>query len=326
MNTKERAAQISVGSNTLLVILKLVVGVLTGSISVLSEALHSAIDLLAALIALASVRISSRPADDDHRYGHGKVENLSALVEGLLIIVAAVWIVYEAVHKLSLPHEAPATGLGLLVMGASSGINWLVSGYLFRVSKAEDSMALEADAMHLRADVWTSVGVFVGLLLVQFTGLAWLDPVAAILVAGMIVKAGWDLCVQALSPLIDARLPQEEEDEIVQLIEQHSGNFVEFHDLRTRRAGAERHVDFHLVVHGSQQLEVVHRLCDEIEGAIAERFPSASVLIHPEPCPVDCDLCQGERPLRSRMGGSAPRRLRLRGGQMRRELIGDPVR
>lgn len=280
---KVQAARLSVVSNLLLVALKLSVGLATGSVSVVSEAIHSGIDLVAAIIALFSVRISSRPADREHNYGHGKVENLSALVEGALILLAAGWIMAEAVQKLTQGHGAPLVGPGMAVMGFSALLNWYVSGFLFRVARDEDSMALEADALHLRTDVWTSLGVFGGLLLVKLTGLTWLDPVVAMAVAGLIALAGWDLCRQALSPLVDARLPQNEEREIIRLIEEHHGEFVEYHDLRTRRSGPFRHVDFHLVVPGDRPLAEVHRLCDQIEGAIQGRFPRTHVLIHPEP-------------------------------------------
>lgn len=283
MDAKVRAARVSVASNVTLVILKLIVGLAVGSVSVISEAIHSGVDLLAALIALFSVRVSSRPADRDHAYGHGKVENLSALVEGALILLAAVWIVVEAVRKLKTGEGADMVVPGILVMGLSALGNWFVSRHLFRVAKAEESMALQADALHLRTDVWTSAGVSGGLLLVQITHLHWLDPVVAMCVACLICKAGWDLCMEALHPLVDARLPAVEEQEIVLLIERYRGQYVNFHDLRTRRAGAVRHVDFHLVVRGDQPLAEVHGLCDQIETAILDRYPTAHVLIHPEP-------------------------------------------
>lgn len=290
MNAKVYAARFSVGSNLFLVVAKLTIGLLTGSVSVLSEAIHSAIDMVAAIIALFSVRVASRPADEVHQYGHGKVENLSALVEGVLVLIAAGWIVYEAVHKLLAPHAAPEVLLGILIMGISSLLNFFVSGYLFRVSKKEHSMALAADAVHLRTDVWTSLGVFFGLFLVKVTKLAWLDPAVALAVAVMITKAGLDLCREALHPLVDARLPDEDEKEIIRLIEQHIGGFARFENLRTRQSGSEQHVDFHLLFPGSRTLEEVHRVCDAIEASVREQFPQAHVLIHPEPCPDDCEL------------------------------------
>ena len=325
VNRKVQAARFSVASNSLLVVGKLGVGMAIGSVSVISEAIHSGIDLLAALIALVSVRVSSRPADEDHRYGHGKVENLSALVEGVLIIVAAGWIIYEALRKLSGGHAVPNVSAGLWVMGASATLNWFVSGLLFRVAKSEESAALEADAMHLRTDVWTSVGVFGGLLAVRFSGLPWLDPAVALLVAVMIIKAGLELSIQAFKPLLDSPLSEAEEDEIIALIEQSSDEFVDYHDLRTRQAGSERHVDFHLVVHGKRSLEEVHRLCDRIEGAICHRFPTAQVLIHPEPCEEDCEVCRSARAGTARQGGG-PRRLKPRGHLVRRQLDTDPLR
>ncbi|HEY3368031.1 MAG TPA: cation diffusion facilitator family transporter [Symbiobacteriaceae bacterium] len=290
MNAKVYAARFSVGSNLFLVFAKLAIGLLSGSVSVLSEAIHSAIDLVAAIIALFSVRVASQPADEDHHYGHGKVENLSALVEGVLVLVAAGWIVYEALHKLLQPHAAPEVLLGMLVMAISSALNFFVSGYLLRVARKERSMALLADAVHLRTDVWTSLGVFFGLFLVKLTGFPWLDPVVAIAVAVMITKAGLDLCREALHPLVDAKLPEAEEQEIIGVIEQHTGGFAQFHNLRTRQSGSEQHVDFHLTFPGSRTLEEVHKVCDEIEAAVREKFPQAHVLIHPEPCPEDCDV------------------------------------
>lgn len=283
MNQKVKAARVSVASNVLLVVLKLAVGAAVGSVSVMSEAIHSAVDLLAAVIALLSVRVSNRPADGDHAYGHGKVENLSALVEGALILVAAGWIIIEAAKKLRSGEGALMLAPGMAVMALSAGVNWLVSAYLFRVAREQESMALAADALHLRTDVWTSLGVLGGLALVQVTGLRWLDPVVAIGVALFIARAGFDMCREALQPLVDARLPVEEEAEIMRLIERYRSWYVDIHDLRTRRSGSVRHVDFHLVVPGDRPLEEVHQLCDLIEGAIHERYPSSHVLIHPEP-------------------------------------------
>ncbi|MDB4897516.1 MAG: cation efflux family protein [Firmicutes bacterium] len=289
---KQQAATLSVASNTLLVILKVLAGLASGSVSILSEAIHSGIDLIAAIIAMFSVRAASVPADEQHRYGHGKIENFSALVEGFLIIVAAGWIIWEAIRKLRGAHGAPEVGVGLWVMGASAAVNWFISSYLIRVAKTEDSMALHADGMHLRTDVYTSLGVFVGLLMVRITGIGWLDPVVALIVAVMITHAGWELCREAIQPLLDARLPKQEETRIASLIESNANEFISFHGLRTRRAGSERYIDFHLVVHRSWSLEHVHQLCDRIEQAIQAEFPRSEVLIHPEPCDPRCPNCE----------------------------------
>jgi cation diffusion facilitator family transporter len=290
VSNKLKAARLSVTSNTLLVLIKLVAGLLSGSVSILSESIHSGIDLVAAIIAMVAVRAASQPADEQHRYGHGKIENLSALAEGFLIIFAAGWIIWEALRKLLGAHAAPEVSIGLWVMGASVLVNWFISGYLMRVAKDEDSMALHADAMHLRTDVWTSLGVFIGLVAVKVTGIAWLDPVAALAVAVMIIKSGLELSREAIEPLIDAELPREEEARIVACIQRYATEYVSFHDLRTRRSGGERYVDFHLVAHRDVPLEAVHRLCDQIEEAIQTQFPRCQVLIHQEPSDDDSPL------------------------------------
>jgi cation diffusion facilitator family transporter len=295
LGQKVRAAWVSVGSNLVLVAAKLTVGLMTGAVSVLSEAINSAVDVVAAVITLVGVRVASQPADQEHRYGHGKVENVTALIEGLLILTAAGWILYEAAHRLGENAEAPWAAPALWVMGLSALTKYLVSGYLFRVAQSQDSAALRADAVNLQADVWSSLAVFTGLLLVHITAIRWIDPILAMAVAGVVARSGWRLVCDALKELIDVSLPDEEEEEIVQIIEQYSEGYLEFHDLRTRRAGAERHIDFHLVVHGSRPLQAVHRLCDQIEAAIEERFVHAQVLIHPEPCGENCDVCSGRR-------------------------------
>lgn len=283
LNRRARAARVSVISNTTLVIAKIGVGWLSGSVSVMSEAVHSGLDLIAALIAVAAILVASRPADADHRYGHGKVENLSALAEAVLIVVAAIGIVGEAARKLLAGHALPAVGPAMWVMGGSAVVNLLVSAYLAKVAREEDSAALHADAMHLRTDVWTSVAIFVGLALVKLTGLAWLDPALALVVAGMICKAGWDLSRTALRPLLDEQLPSRDQALIRDVLAGYAQRFVEIHDLRTRQSGRDRYVDFHLVVDGDSPLETVHTLCDEIEQAIKQRLPTCEVLIHPEP-------------------------------------------
>jgi len=291
-NKKILVATLSVVSNTLLVSGKVLIGFLTGSVSILSEGIHSGIDLIAAIIAFFSVRESGRPADERHRYGHGKIENISGTVEAVLIIVAALWIMYEAVSKLRHPGEVEQLGWGIAVMAISSIVNLFVSTILMRTAKQTDSIALEADAMHLRTDVYTSLGVMVGLAAIKLTGITILDPIAAIAVALLIIKAGIDLTKQAFFPLVDVSLPEDEEQEIISIIESYSTNYLEFHKLRTRKAGSERHIDLHLVVPKDFSIRHVHSLCDLIEGELKRRFPGAQVLIHTEPCaPEQCKNC-----------------------------------
>lgn len=291
MDPRVSAARISVLSNTLLVVAKLAVGLAIQSVSIISEAIHSGLDLVAAGIAFWSVQQAAKPADQTHKYGHGKIENLSGAAEALLIFVAAVWIVSEAVHKLRYGGDVGSVTWGLAVMGASALVNTGVSRHLFRVAKKTDSMALQADALHLSTDVFTSLGVFGGLILLHFTGLWWLDPAVAVGVALLIMKAAYELFLQAVQPLADVKLPDEEEAEVVAILERHAGEYVSWHSLRTRKAGAQRHIDLHLVAHRNESLGDVHHLCDQIEAEIEGRFPGASVLIHPEPCDDACAKC-----------------------------------
>ncbi len=289
------AARWSVLSNVILVALKLAVGFSTGAVSVLSEAVHSGVDLLAAVIAFFAVRIAARPPDHDHQFGHGKFENISALVEGLLIIVAAGWILYESISELLAQHYISFVLPGVAVMALSAVVNLVVSGHLYKVAGATGSMALEADALHLRTDVYTSVGVLFGLLLVQLTGWQWLDAATAIVVALMILRSAVALIRRAFWPLVDARLSPGEESAIEGVLAQHAGDYLDWHALRTRRAGADRYIDFHLVLHQRMPLGEVHGLCDRLEQALRAALPAVHVLIHPEPCDESCPECAPAR-------------------------------
>ena len=193
MDEKIRTASLSIISNTCLITMKLIVGIITGSVSILSEAIHSTMDLIAAIISFFSVKISAKPADAEHPYGHGKFENVSGVIESLLIFVASLWIIIEAVKKIISGEEVGSSALGFFVMFFSAGINFLVSKRLYRVAKKTDSIALEADALHLKTDVFTSLGVGAGLLLIWITKLHFLDPVIAILVALFILKEALNL-------------------------------------------------------------------------------------------------------------------------------------
>lgn len=297
---KSRAALISVGSNTVLVLAKLAVGVVIGSVSVISEAVHSAVDLLAAIIALVAVRRSGRPADEGHAFGHGKLENLSGLAEALLIFVAAGWIVWEAVDRLLHPAPLDLPVVGVLVMAVSAGVNVAVSRHLFRVGRETSSQALLADAWHLRTDVWTSLGVMVGLGLVALgawflpgADLHWLDPAVALGVALLIVHAAWRLTVESGRDLLDQSLPADERAWIRARILEGLPQVRSLHRLRTRRAGAECFVDFHLVVDASLTVAESHAIADRAEALIRERYPRGSVVVHVEPCEGACSqACQ----------------------------------
>lgn len=294
---KRRAARFSVLSNTLLVVAKLVVGLVSGSVSVLSEAIHSGIDLIAAIIAWYSVRESGKPADEDHHYGHGKIENVAGTIEALLIFCAAFYIIYEALHKLKTGVVAIENlGLGAAVMAVSAIANYLVSRHLLNVAAATDSVALEADAMHLRTDVYTSAGVLAGLILIKLTGIVLLDPIVAIVVALMIVKAAWDLTKSAFFHILDVKLPEDEEAVIHDVLQNHREHIIEYHKLRTRKSGHIRHIDMHLVVPRQMTVESGHALSHEISEDIEKSLPYSHVLVHIEPCPGGCERCSVECP------------------------------
>jgi cation diffusion facilitator family transporter len=291
-NLKTRAAFLSIISNTILIAIKLVVGIMMQSVSVMSEAVHSGIDLVAAIIAWFSVRESGKPADDEHQFGHGKIENVAGTIEAVLIFGAAFYIIWEAVHKLRAgAFEIESLGLGAMVMGISAFANYLVSRHLLSVAVKTDSVALEADGMHLRTDVYTSVGVFGGLVAIKLTGIAMLDPLIAIAVALMIIKAAWDLTKTAFFHILDVRLPNDEEAVIHDVMAEHSHQYLEYHKLRTRKSGHTRHIDMHLVVPKKMTVEAGHNLSHAITDDIEARLAYSHILIHIEPCKCECEGC-----------------------------------
>ena len=292
---KISAALLSVISNITLMTAKIVVGFLIGSVSIISEAIHSGIDLLAAVIALISVKTSSIPADEEHPFGHGKIENISGTVEALLIFIAAIWIIYEAARKLIHPEPLEAVGWGIIVMLASVFINFVVSENLFRVGRETDSVALQADAWHLRTDVYTSAGVLVSLAIIgigrQYRPdlyLDWLDPVAALAVAAIILRAAYNLTVQSARDLMDVQLPREEAAWIRGLILEQRPVIRGFHQMRTRKAGHFRFIEVHIQVDSKMFVDDAHRLTQKISGRIRDKYPDSTVTIHVEPCRGDC--------------------------------------
>jgi cation diffusion facilitator family transporter len=298
---KTMVAALSVASNTTLVTLKIVVGIITGSVSIISEGIHSGVDLIAAIIALFAVRQSGKPADEHHPFGHGKFENISGTVEALLIFVAAIWIIYEAIKKLTHPEPLEALGWGVGLMFFSAVANTVVSNKLFKIGKASDSVALQADAWHLRTDVYTSLGVMIGLAIVWIgewffphADLHWVDPVAAIAVALLIFKAAYSLTIESARDLLDISLPVDEEEWIRDQIRQWSPTVRGFHKLRTRKSGSHRFIQFHLRVDAIMPISESHEIHDKIVAAIKERFPESMVTIHMEPCQADPTTCAGE--------------------------------
>jgi cation diffusion facilitator family transporter len=279
---KTRAARVSIYSNTSLTLLKLVAGFLSGSVSVLSEAIHSASDLLASWLAFFAVRVSDRPADHDHPYGHGKAESLSGLAEALLIFGAAAYIIYESIARLvqrSAPHSPD---IGIAVMAVSAVVNTIVAAYLFRVARKTDSLALLADAEHLRTDVLTSLGVLVGLVMVSVTGWGALDPLVAIVVALIIVRAAWVLTHSAMAPLMDRHLPQDDLDAVREILDSEEC-VRDYHKLRSRKSGSHRYIDAHVLMDDHLSLLEAHDLTEKVEDRIRQRLPNTEITLHTEP-------------------------------------------
>lgn len=283
------AANVSIASNSLLVTGKVIVGILGGSMAVLSEALHSLVDLLAAVMARYAVGKSQQPADDRHPHGHGKFESVSGTVEGFLVFSAAGLIWIAAGHRLSEGGEVSESLAGIVVMVVSAVVNIAVSRYLFRVAKAAGSVALEADAVHLRADVWTSIGVVGGLVAIRLTGLHVLDPLVAIVVGAVIAGEGWAISRRAIGQLLDEALPDEEQEAVRGVLSEHYETIAGFHKLRSRRAGPQRHVDVHVEMCRKLPLQEVHDTCSHLEEDIRGEYPNTDVLIHPEPCDGACE-------------------------------------
>jgi cation diffusion facilitator family transporter len=282
--TKARAASISIASNLLLIALKIAAGAITGSIAILTEAVHSSIDLVASVIALVSVRKADEPPDREHPYGHEKAENLAAAIEGILILIGAAVIVYEATHRLVIGAQVDRLGVGLAVVGFSAVANLGVSAYLGRRARALRSAALEGDAAHLRTDALTSIGVFVGLGLVVITGSDVFDPIAALVVAVAIVGAGLRILTRSSRVLMDEAPPPEELDRIEDAIARaRPEEIVGYHKLRARRAGARRYIDLHVQFRDGTTLEDAHGMAHRLRDAIEAEIPDSDVLIHVEP-------------------------------------------
>ncbi|MGH2965452.1 MAG: cation diffusion facilitator family transporter [Solirubrobacterales bacterium] len=281
---KTGAAALSVASNSLLIALKIAAGAITGSIAIITEAAHSAVDLIASVIALVSVRKADEPPDPEHPYGHEKVENLAAAIEGMLILVGAGIIVYEATRRLVVGAHVENIGVGIAVIGFSAVANLFVSRFLQRRADEERSAALEADAAHLRTDVLTSVGVLAGLALVQVTGNAVFDPITALVVAGVIVFAGLRILTGSSRVLVDEAPPPEELDRIEAAIAgARPPEMVGYHKLRARRAGARSYIDLHVQFRSGTTLEDAHALAHRLRAAIEAEIQGSEVLIHVEP-------------------------------------------
>jgi cation diffusion facilitator family transporter len=278
------AALLSIASNSALILLKVVAGSITGSVAILTEAMHSSIDLVASIVAYFSVRKAEEPADAGHRYGHEKVENLAAAIEGMLILVGSGVIAFEAIRRLATGSTVHSLGIGIAVIAFSMVANLVVSAFIAHRARQTESAALEGDAAHLRTDALTSFGVLMGLVAVEITGESWIDPAVALVVAAAIVASGWRILTRSTRVLVDEALPEAEMGAIREEILTFGPRGVAgFHQLRTRRAGAQRYVDLHVQFRAGTTLEDAHATAHALQDAIRGRLRNADVLIHLEP-------------------------------------------
>ncbi|MBC5824894.1 MAG: cation transporter [Candidatus Eremiobacteraeota bacterium] len=282
-STRIGALRLPLFSNIALVFLKLTVWLATGSVSILSEAVHSVADLVVTSFQLVSVRLAAQPADENHPYGHGKFENLSAAVEAVIILATAALVVAQAIAHLRAPVPLRHLDVGIGLMIFSAAVNVFVSRNVARVAEAEQSPVLYAETAQLRADVFTAGGVALGLISVRLTHATAIDPIMSLVVAGLIVKSAFEVSARAIIDLADRRLPVEEEQSIRTAIESHRDIFTGYHKLRTRRSGAGEFIDFHLQMRGDTPLQLAHDRSDAIVLDIKKIKPRAHVLIHLEP-------------------------------------------
>ncbi len=291
-SSRSGAAKLSIITIVGLIVLKVAVGVITGSLSVLAQAVDSFLDLFAVSVTFLAIRIASKPADEEHPFGHGKAENIAAIIQAILIFIAGGAIIYSAVRRIQTDAVLEMTEAGMAVMAVSIVASIFLSRYLLRVAKKEDSMALEANAHNIAADVYSAAAVFAGLIAVRLTGLGIIDAVLAGLVALFILKVAFDVLRRSFEGLVDTKLPEDEEQSIMDAITEHfGGEVVGFHKLRTRKAGRQRYIDLHLVMPKHISIEEAHNMCDHLERDIKVRLIHTDVTIHVEPCDEDCDNC-----------------------------------
>ena len=278
-----RYAWLSIAAALATILLKGLAWWLTGSVGLLSDALESFVNLAGAIVTLLMLGVAALPEDDNHAFGHTKAEYFASGFEGVLILLAAAAIAVAATNRLIHPQPLQQVGAGLAVSVVASLINFGVARVLLRAGRRYHSIALEADAHHLMTDVWTSAGVLVGVAAVAATGWQWLDPLLALAVAANIVWTGWKLLHRSAEGLMDAALPAEQHQVVVQVLERHRGDGLDYHALRTRQAGARQFVSVHVLVPGAWTVARGHDLAERIEVEIRDLLPRATVTTHIEP-------------------------------------------
>ncbi|MFC1902833.1 cation diffusion facilitator family transporter [Chloroflexota bacterium] len=290
-SSQSGAAKLTLAVVIGLIVLKVAVALITGGISILAQAMDSFLDLFAVVITFFAISIASKPADEEHPFGHGKMENIAATVQAVLIFIAGSIIIYSAVHRIIVGATIELAEAGIAVMLVSIIVSIFLSRHLLKVAQATDSLALQANAHNIAADVYSAAAVLAGLVVVRFTGLDILDPIIAIVVALLIFKAAYNVLRKSFGGLIDARLPEAEEGIIRECIIEHGDKVVSFHQLRTRKVGNRRQIDLHLVLPKDGSVEEAHQMCDHLELDIADRLRHTDITIHIEPCDEKCDQC-----------------------------------
>lgn len=293
INTQKKlVASTSIASNAIIIVLKFIAGLVSGSISIISEAIHSFSDFLASVLTFFAVSRSSEPADKDHPFGHGKYEDMSGFIEGFLIILASIYIVYEASKKLIFGYHAELDSeICIFVMAFAVVANILVSKSLFIVAKKSKSISLYADAEHLRTDVFSSLGVLIGLIVIKFTGLTILDPIIAIIVAGIIFKAGYSITKETLNNLLDGSISKAEINEITKILDTFT-NIKGYKDLKARNIGPMVKVELTVLFDNDMKIFDCHKICDEIEQKISSKIGNVSMIIHSEPVDTKVSISQ----------------------------------
>lgn len=296
---KLRAARLSVLVAAILAMAKLITGIATGSMAVLSSAVDSLLDILMSSVNFMAIRQAEQPADENHPFGHGKFETIATIFQSMIIAFSGLWIIYEASRRLWQGVELSRLGGGMAILAFSSAISWLIASHLRKVAKETDSSALQADSLHFSMDVYTNLALMAGLGLVALIGVPWLDPVLSMAVAVYILYEALSLLRHGIRDILDEELPPPIRKEITNLIEAHRQDRLGYHNLRTRRAGSQKIMDFHLTVCKHLSVEDAHAIADDLEKKIEEEIPGADVTIHIEPCErEDCpgvEHCREEK-------------------------------
>jgi cation diffusion facilitator family transporter len=292
ISTRSGAAKLALGVVIMLIILKVIVSIISKSISITAQATDSFLDLFSIGITVIAVRMSVAPADEGHPFGHGKVEGVSALVQAFLVLGAGAFIIYSAIQRI-INHAVIEPDAGIVMMVISIIASYFLSRHLRRVAKATESTAIDASAQNISADVYSAAGVLLGLLAVLITHLEILDPIIALIMAGFVLKAGYSVVIRAFRELTDYSLPKEEQAILNNCIREHFTQLVIYHAVRSRRAGSERFVDLHMVMPRDVTVEESHKMCDHLEKDIKDKLPNSNVTIHVEPCDDDdCIRCK----------------------------------